>query len=80
MKSVPDSASDSEHTVQRTLLDMGLLSRCSTRWPLLTKRHCQLCLEVLRLSLSSSCSFHVLGLVMTVLCFGERSYGWIWDS
>ncbi|GBM96146.1 hypothetical protein AVEN_128286-1 [Araneus ventricosus] len=36
------SASVSEHTVQRTLLDMGLCSRHPTRVPLLTKRHRQL--------------------------------------
>ncbi|GBL87656.1 hypothetical protein AVEN_81289-1 [Araneus ventricosus] len=34
------SASVSQHTVQRTLLDMGLCSRRPTRVPLLTKRHC----------------------------------------
>ncbi|GBM86404.1 hypothetical protein AVEN_247443-1 [Araneus ventricosus] len=34
-------ASVSEHTVQRTLLDMGLCSRRPTRVPLLTKRHRQ---------------------------------------
>ncbi|GBN77904.1 hypothetical protein AVEN_40024-1 [Araneus ventricosus] len=34
-----------EHTVQRTLLDMGLCSRRPTRVPLLTKRHRQLCLQ-----------------------------------
>ncbi|GBN89207.1 Transposable element Tc1 transposase [Araneus ventricosus] len=39
------SASVSEHTVQRTLLDMGLLSRRPTRVPLLTKSHRQLCLQ-----------------------------------
>ncbi|GBN38416.1 Transposable element Tcb1 transposase, partial [Araneus ventricosus] len=38
-------ASVSEHTVQRTLLDMGLCSRRPTRMPLLTKRHRQLRLE-----------------------------------
>lgn len=32
----------SEHTVQRTLLDMGLRSKRPTRVPLLTKRHRQL--------------------------------------
>ncbi|GFU01359.1 transposase domain containing protein [Trichonephila clavipes] len=32
----------SEHTVQRTLLDMGLRSKHSTNVPLLNKRHCQL--------------------------------------
>ncbi|GFW73808.1 transposase domain containing protein [Trichonephila clavipes] len=31
-----------EHTVQRTLLDMGLRSKRPTRVPLLTKRHRQL--------------------------------------
>ncbi|GBM28826.1 hypothetical protein AVEN_43550-1 [Araneus ventricosus] len=36
------NASVSEHTVQRTLLDMGLCSRRPTRVPLLTKRHRQL--------------------------------------
>ncbi|GBL83513.1 hypothetical protein AVEN_196360-1 [Araneus ventricosus] len=36
------SASVSEHTVQRTLLHMGLCSRRPTRVPLLTKRHRQL--------------------------------------
>ncbi|GBN14044.1 hypothetical protein AVEN_133013-1 [Araneus ventricosus] len=35
----------SEHTVQRTLLDMGLCSRHTTRVPLLTKRHRQLRLQ-----------------------------------
>ncbi|GBM84626.1 hypothetical protein AVEN_226660-1 [Araneus ventricosus] len=39
------SASVSEHTVQRTLLDMGLCSRRPTRVPLLTKRHHQLHLQ-----------------------------------
>ncbi|GBN88135.1 hypothetical protein AVEN_63433-1 [Araneus ventricosus] len=39
------SASISEHTVQRTLLDMGLCSRRPTRVPLLTKRHRQLRLQ-----------------------------------
>ncbi|GBM59333.1 hypothetical protein AVEN_207089-1 [Araneus ventricosus] len=39
------SASVSEHTVQRTLLDMGLCSRHPTRVPLLTKRHRQLRLQ-----------------------------------
>ncbi|GBM96954.1 hypothetical protein AVEN_69322-1 [Araneus ventricosus] len=39
------SASVSEHTVQRTLLDMGLCSRHPTHVPLLTKRHRQLCLQ-----------------------------------
>ncbi|GBO24076.1 hypothetical protein AVEN_160407-1 [Araneus ventricosus] len=39
------SASASEHTVQRTLLDMGLCSRRPTRVPLLTKRHRQLRLQ-----------------------------------
>ncbi|GBL79376.1 hypothetical protein AVEN_92567-1 [Araneus ventricosus] len=39
------SASVSEHTVQRTLLDMGLCSRLPTRVPLLTKRHRQLRLQ-----------------------------------
>ncbi|GBM86274.1 hypothetical protein AVEN_72161-1 [Araneus ventricosus] len=39
------SASVSEHTVQRTLLDMGLCSRRPTRVPLLTKRYCQLRLQ-----------------------------------
>ncbi|GBN04635.1 hypothetical protein AVEN_1405-1 [Araneus ventricosus] len=39
------SASVSEHTVQGTLLDMGLCSRRPTRVPLLAKRHCQLCLQ-----------------------------------
>ncbi|GBM26206.1 Transposable element Tc1 transposase [Araneus ventricosus] len=33
------SASVAEHTVQRTMLDMGLCSRHPTRVPLLTKRH-----------------------------------------
>ncbi|GFS99341.1 transposase domain containing protein [Trichonephila clavipes] len=32
----------SEHTVQRTLLDMELRSKCPTHVPLLTKRHRQL--------------------------------------
>ncbi|GFU55144.1 HTH_Tnp_Tc3_2 domain-containing protein [Trichonephila clavipes] len=45
---VGPSASVTEHTVQRTLLDMGLRSRCSIREPLLTKRHCQLRLESAR--------------------------------
>ncbi|GBM19454.1 hypothetical protein AVEN_205939-1, partial [Araneus ventricosus] len=35
------SASVSEHTVQQTLLDMGLCGRRPTRVPLLTKRHRQ---------------------------------------
>ncbi|GBM89147.1 hypothetical protein AVEN_140467-1 [Araneus ventricosus] len=35
------SASVSKHTVQRTLLDMGLCRRRPTRVPLLTKRHSQ---------------------------------------
>ncbi|GBM64192.1 hypothetical protein AVEN_12998-1 [Araneus ventricosus] len=39
------SASVSEHTVQRTLFDMGLCSRRLTRVPLLTKRHRQLRLK-----------------------------------
>ncbi|GBM40895.1 hypothetical protein AVEN_234031-1 [Araneus ventricosus] len=39
------SATVSEHTVQRTLLDMGLCSRRPTRVPLLIKRHRQLCLQ-----------------------------------
>ncbi|GBM93110.1 hypothetical protein AVEN_32037-1 [Araneus ventricosus] len=39
------SASVSEHTVQLTLLDMGLCSRCPTRVPLLTKRQRQLRLQ-----------------------------------
>ncbi|GBO35762.1 hypothetical protein AVEN_198357-1 [Araneus ventricosus] len=39
------SASISEHTVQRTLLDMGLCSRRPTRVHLLTKRHRQLRLQ-----------------------------------
>ncbi|GBO20836.1 hypothetical protein AVEN_263985-1, partial [Araneus ventricosus] len=39
------SANVSEHTVQRTLLDMGLCSSRSTRMPLLTKRHRQLRLQ-----------------------------------
>ncbi|GBM72218.1 hypothetical protein AVEN_244006-1 [Araneus ventricosus] len=39
------SESVSEHTVQRTLLDMGLCSRRPTRVPLLTKRHRQLRLQ-----------------------------------
>ncbi|GBN90487.1 hypothetical protein AVEN_36480-1, partial [Araneus ventricosus] len=39
------SASVSEHTVQRTLLDMGLCRRRPTRVPLLTKRHRQLRLQ-----------------------------------
>ncbi|KFM69413.1 hypothetical protein X975_24535, partial [Stegodyphus mimosarum] len=34
------SASISEHTVQRRLLDMGLRSRRPTRVPVLTRRHC----------------------------------------
>ncbi|KFM65621.1 Transposable element Tcb1 transposase, partial [Stegodyphus mimosarum] len=34
-----------EHTVQQTLLDMGLRSKGPTRVPLLTKRHRQLCLR-----------------------------------
>lgn len=36
------SGNVSEHTVQRTLLDMGLRSKRPTRVPLLTKRHRQL--------------------------------------
>ncbi|GBM21711.1 hypothetical protein AVEN_118252-1 [Araneus ventricosus] len=43
------SASVSEHTVQRTLLYMGLCSRRPTHVPLLTKRHRQLRLRVRRL-------------------------------
>ncbi|GBM84553.1 hypothetical protein AVEN_154082-1 [Araneus ventricosus] len=39
------SASVSEHTVQRTMLYMGLCSRRPTRVPLLTKRHRQLRLQ-----------------------------------
>ncbi|GBM01958.1 hypothetical protein AVEN_269564-1 [Araneus ventricosus] len=39
------SASVSEHTAQRTLLDMGQCSRRPTRVPLLTKRHRQLRLQ-----------------------------------
>ncbi|GBL74750.1 hypothetical protein AVEN_243618-1 [Araneus ventricosus] len=39
------SASVSEHTVQRTLLDMGLCRRRPTRVPQLTKRHRQLRLQ-----------------------------------
>ncbi|GBM13136.1 hypothetical protein AVEN_64349-1 [Araneus ventricosus] len=39
------SASVSEHTVQRTLLDMGLCSSRPTRVPLLTKRRRQLRLQ-----------------------------------
>ncbi|GBM76976.1 hypothetical protein AVEN_161458-1 [Araneus ventricosus] len=39
------SARVSEHTVQRTLLDMGLCSRHPTCVPLLTKRHRQLRLQ-----------------------------------
>ncbi|GBN50390.1 hypothetical protein AVEN_185885-1 [Araneus ventricosus] len=39
------SASVSEHTVQRTLLDMELCSRRPTRAPLLTKRHRHLRLQ-----------------------------------
>ncbi|GBM53193.1 Transposable element Tc1 transposase [Araneus ventricosus] len=39
------SVNVSEHTVQRTLLDMGLCSRRPTRVPLLTKRHRQLRLQ-----------------------------------
>ncbi|GBM88474.1 hypothetical protein AVEN_144796-1 [Araneus ventricosus] len=39
------SASVSEHTVQRTLLDMRLCSRRLTRVPLLTERHRQLRLQ-----------------------------------
>ncbi|GBO01652.1 hypothetical protein AVEN_30550-1 [Araneus ventricosus] len=39
------NASVSEHTVQRTLLDMGLCSRRITRVPLLTKRRRQLRLQ-----------------------------------
>ncbi|GBM45917.1 hypothetical protein AVEN_211977-1 [Araneus ventricosus] len=39
------SASVSKHTVQRTLLDMGLCSRRPTRVPMLTKRHRQLRLQ-----------------------------------
>ncbi|GBM51158.1 hypothetical protein AVEN_2507-1 [Araneus ventricosus] len=39
------STNVSEHTVQRTLLDMGLCSRRPTRVPLLTKRHRQLRLQ-----------------------------------
>ncbi|GBN05507.1 Transposable element Tc1 transposase [Araneus ventricosus] len=39
------SASVSEHTVKRTLLDMGLCSRRPSRMPLLTKHHRQLRLQ-----------------------------------
>ncbi|XP_054713452.1 uncharacterized protein LOC129222915 [Uloborus diversus] len=39
------SGSVSEHTVQRTLLDMGLRSRRPTRVPLLTNHHRQLHLQ-----------------------------------
>ncbi|GBN45201.1 hypothetical protein AVEN_167578-1 [Araneus ventricosus] len=39
------SASVSEHTVQRALLDMGLCNRRPTRVPLLIKRHRQLRLQ-----------------------------------
>ncbi|GBN65911.1 hypothetical protein AVEN_44374-1 [Araneus ventricosus] len=39
------SASVSEHTVQRTLLDMGLYSRRPTSVPLLTKRRRQIRLQ-----------------------------------
>ncbi|GBM60926.1 hypothetical protein AVEN_192384-1 [Araneus ventricosus] len=39
------SASVSEHTVQRTPLDMGLCSKRPTHVPLLTKRHCQIHLQ-----------------------------------
>ncbi|GBO46692.1 hypothetical protein AVEN_112772-1 [Araneus ventricosus] len=39
------SASVSEHTVQRTMLDMGLCSRRPTRVPLLTKCHRQQLLQ-----------------------------------
>ncbi|GBM78387.1 hypothetical protein AVEN_79107-1 [Araneus ventricosus] len=39
------SASVSEHTVQITLLDMALCSRCTTRVPLLTKCHRHLRLQ-----------------------------------
>ncbi|GBM02420.1 Transposable element Tc1 transposase [Araneus ventricosus] len=42
---VGPSACVSEHTVQRTLLDMGLCSRRLSRVPLLTKRHRQLRLQ-----------------------------------
>ncbi|GBO32269.1 hypothetical protein AVEN_135358-1 [Araneus ventricosus] len=42
------SASISEHTVQRTLLDTGLCSRRPTRVPLLTKCHRQLRLQLAR--------------------------------
>ncbi|GBN76236.1 Transposable element Tc1 transposase [Araneus ventricosus] len=42
------SASVSEHTVQRTLLDRGLCSRLPTRVPLMTKRHRQLHLQLAR--------------------------------
>jgi len=38
----------SEHTVQRTLLDMGLRRKCPSRVPLMTKRHRQLCLRWVR--------------------------------
>ncbi|GBM85247.1 hypothetical protein AVEN_275110-1 [Araneus ventricosus] len=37
--------SPSEHTVQRTLLDIGLCSSCPTRVPLLAKHHRQLRLQ-----------------------------------
>ncbi|GBM52227.1 Transposable element Tc1 transposase [Araneus ventricosus] len=39
------STSVSEHTIHRTLLDMGLCSGCPARVPLLTKRHRQLRLQ-----------------------------------
>ncbi|GBO10926.1 hypothetical protein AVEN_240179-1 [Araneus ventricosus] len=39
------SANVSKHTVQRTLLDIGLCSRHPTRVPLLTKHHRQLRLQ-----------------------------------
>ncbi|GBN57117.1 hypothetical protein AVEN_10226-1 [Araneus ventricosus] len=39
------SASVSEHTVQRTLLDMGLCSRRPDNLPLLSQRHRQLRLQ-----------------------------------
>lgn len=39
------SASVSKHTVQQTLLDIGLHSIHPTSVPLLTKLHCQLCIQ-----------------------------------
>ncbi|GFT21050.1 transposable element Tcb1 transposase [Trichonephila clavipes] len=46
---------ESEHTVQRTLLDTGLLSKSPARVPLLTKRHRQLRLRLVHGLVGESC-------------------------